>query len=788
MKDIILLIQNFSLRFKFWYILLFLYLLVFVRQYTWPLNNMVAWAISFLLTFVLTTLIIQKVYNEEKRKNPINLKFCLIVGLPLSFFYLFRFAFPDGSFDIINYHFITSERALRGYPFMEGDFLYLMFSNPVGDMLSGLFRHSFGHRVGTILNLFVLFWSASILDKILRPYFQKDNLRYLLIFFTLSSEGIIYQISNYWVDLLAFPLLLEIIYFLVFQKNRTNYHFMLIALFMGMSVAFKLTNLYFVVPAIFIFSFVYFNNNRKMQISSFTPILAFVGIFFLPLIPFHLYIFSETGNPIYPHFNSIFKSPLWSLQDSFDLTLGPENSFERIFWPIVMLFKSERLSSLPMAPIATTIGYILSLFGILSFIFKREWLTKEIQYLSFITFSFIAFWSHISGDFRYVVILEVFSCILILMYVYHFAKLKNIKITKSLSLSFITFFCVLLFTAKFIISLPFIDKYEWGTRPSFKSDTRAYIKELKYVFRDYSLYNFLSPESKKVIDKAEVWLPSSPLVSGYKVLLNPDIPYTDLHHLPTRGEKGDELFSNTIESLGNKRFFSIIKAGTLGKTLEWSLDEIKKQGFELISLQKINIPYFSHSAGYNYEFQIVEAVPFKFRSHLVERIGKEKHAENHLRKNMNIPHSMQEDSKDLIIKLGEEEIKKQKQSLIVINWTNGFSILERHGNAAWRWSSDKSTFTITNKSNVTIESSITLDFVSGYSELSKLEIHGDDFSDLIYISSKGKHYSKSIKIEAGKSYTFKLKSHAKQVEAPGDPRSLFFKVINFNNVNAVTTK
>ena len=783
MKDIISLLQNFSLRFKFWYILLFLYLFVFVRQYMWPLNNMVAWAISFFLTFVLTTLIIQKVYDDEKRKNPINLKFCLIIGLPLSLFYLFRFAFPDASFDIINYHFINSERALRGYPFMEGDFLYLMYSNPVSDMLTGLFRHSFGHRVGTILNLFVLFWSASILDKILRFYIQKDTLRYLLIFFTLSFEGIIYQVSNYWVDLLAFPLLLEIIYFLVFQKNRTNYHFMLIALFMGMSAAFKLTNLYLIFPAIIVFTFIYFNNNRKMQISSLIFILSFVVIFFLPLIPFQFYIFNETGNPIYPHFNSIFKSPLWSLQDKFDLTLGPENLFEKLFWPFVMLVKSERLSALPMAPIATTLGYILSLFGVLSFLFKREWLTKEIQYLSFITFSFITLWSFISGDFRYVTILEVFSCILILMYVYHFANFQKIQITKSLNVSLITLFIVLLFTAKFTISLPFIDKYEWGTRPSVKSDTRSYLGELKYVFRDYSLYEFLSPESKKVIDKAEVWLPSSSLVSGYKVLLNPDIPYTDLHHLPLRGEKGHEKFSNTIDSLENKRFFSIIKVGTLGQTLEWALDEIKKKDFELISLQKINIPYFSHSPGYNFEFQIVEAVPLKFRSNLVERIGKDQLvAINPKLKNK------QKHSKDLIMKLGKEEIKRQKQSLIIPGWTNGFSVLEQHGNSAWRWSSDKSTFTLKNVSSETIESSISLDFVSGYSELSQLEIHGDDFSDFIYISNKGQHYTKSVKIKAGKTYTFKLISHANQVEAPGDPRSLFFKVKNFSNLNALTSK
>ena len=38
--------------------------------------------------------------------------------------------------------------------------------------------------------------------------------------------------------------------------------------------------------------------------------------------------------------------------------------------------------------------------------------------------------------------------------------------------------------------------------------------------------------------------------------------------------------------------------------------------------------------------------------------------------------------------------------------------------------------------------------------MSQLEIHGDNFSDFIFISSKGQHYTKSVKIEAGKTYTF----------------------------------
>jgi hypothetical protein len=37
--------------------------------------------------------------------------------------------------------------------------------------------------------------------------------------------------------------------------------------------------------------------------------------FLLPLIPYTLYIYSQTGNPVFPLFNQVFHSPYWPTND-----------------------------------------------------------------------------------------------------------------------------------------------------------------------------------------------------------------------------------------------------------------------------------------------------------------------------------------------------------------------------------------------------------------------------------------------------------------------------------------
>src|SRR5688572_5331748 len=130
-------------RVEFGNALVLLYLLVFARQYLWPLDsyavsNALAWALSVppaaaALYFYIKT----KPFPPERAGR----EFWLVVLPPLVFFFLLRLPFPDTSYDVLNYRLLHAERSLRGTLFAAGDFFPTPAPyNPAPDTLTGLFR------------------------------------------------------------------------------------------------------------------------------------------------------------------------------------------------------------------------------------------------------------------------------------------------------------------------------------------------------------------------------------------------------------------------------------------------------------------------------------------------------------------------------------------------------------------------------------------------------------------------------------------------------------------------
>ena len=94
--------------------LVFLYALVFIRQYLWILDhNVLAWAISVPLAAVCWYFYVATKPLEAEK---LGVSFWLVVGLPLLAAYLLRAALPDHSFDVLTYHLLQAERTLRGTP------------------------------------------------------------------------------------------------------------------------------------------------------------------------------------------------------------------------------------------------------------------------------------------------------------------------------------------------------------------------------------------------------------------------------------------------------------------------------------------------------------------------------------------------------------------------------------------------------------------------------------------------------------------------------------------------
>ena len=729
-------------------LLLVAYILVFLRQYFWFSNSfVVSWCVPFVFSVILSFHI-----RRRFEYDALNLKFLAIIGLPLLFFFLLRMAYPDFSWDIINYHFINAERAMNGYPFIKGDFFYLSYSNPASDMITGVFRHLFGHRLGTIVNLLALLWSAQILDKILTHYVRGRVLRYLIVSALLCFEGFTYQISNYWVDLLSIPIILELVYVLVFKKNKEFWDFCIIALLFGIALGLKLTNLYFLIPLALMLFVQFWANQRAAAQTKLIQLVVFTVIFFTPLVPYHAYIFALTGNPIYPHYNWYFQSDLFMTKVSFDSTLGPETRAQALIWPFVMLSNAGRLSPTLVWPLLTFIGYIASIGVILTATIFKNLTSKETKLLSVFFFLSVFIWSLVSGDFRYVYVFEaiggvlIFSCLLDVGGRFFVNKAGTLKENRVYTICVLS--AALVFCLKFTVTLDKALRFEWAGRPTIFHNFEEYRDNLKYVFNDHSLDEFLSEQDKSLLGSPKAWGSSSPVVSGYMVLLNNRIPYLDLHHLPMRGTAGSELFQETVRDQGPVVYTSLIREGVLGHDLQNSIKDLMTQGFKPLGVQTFQLPFYSHTPSNQIELTVLETI---HETHEAELAGQ----------------------------YSREKIEGKKASLVFVEWLEGCSGLERHLGDQWRWCADEFAVNVKNYSDIPLKVTVAFDVGSTSETASNFAVYDGQFSKAYQIYTQATPISQTIDLAAGQNLDIEFKTDAPRLDAPQDPRKLHVRLTGF---------
>lgn len=115
--------------------------------------------------------------------------------------------------------------------------------------------------------------------------------------------------------------------------------------------------------------------------------------------------------------------------------------------------------------------------------------------------------------------------------------------------------------------------------------------------------------------------------------------------------------------------------------------------------------------------------------------------------------------------------------IINYQFSEGFYDEELENNNIFRWSNNTSSITIFNQrgsKNV----NISFEVATGVAEDARLQLGGDLFQDNISISSNPILYSRNIYLTRGK-HIIKLYTNAKELQAPGDNRDLYFKIINF---------
>ena len=613
-------LDRFQDRLDFGNVLFALFILAFTRQYTWPFENQIlAWTLAVLLAAVIwycyVTLAPQP---REKLPRP----FWLVVALPLLFVYLLRVVEPDTSFDVLNYHIFQAERSLRGSLYAPGDFFQNTPFNPAPDMLTGIYRHLFGYRLGTAVNYLAVLWTGGILYRLLRDYFGSPLLRCAAVLFILLTEQILFQINNYMVDLLALPLLLEATRLAIepedaasearpsgrataaaIQKRSTTARTLCIALLLGISAAFKLSNLAFGIPIILVFLFNSFArlkpSERTVQAFRLLKTLPVATLVFLaPLAPFAISSYELTGSPVFPFFNGIFHSPYWPEGKFFDPRWGPYGLRETLLWPILIFFKPERMSEIAVYSGRISIGFILAA---ICFIFVRSKLS--IRELSFITLLGAFLWSAGTGYSRYAIYLELTGGVILVWFVaYVWKQCVRLPVGPKLLIQIPLWTALLVQTG---LALDYANRYEWSMRGTiFKHPANFLLNESREFLQDRSLLAYLSPADRALLDDVDVWIETTDKTSALEVFLKLYTPVLGVRSPPFFvTEQSRSKFDEAVRANQGKRLFTLTNASDLQEVQR----SLVARGLVAGRTQNISIPYFSQSK--KLDMLLIEVLP-----------------------------------------------------------------------------------------------------------------------------------------------------------------------------------
>lgn len=348
-------------------------------------------------------------HTEIKR---VHLTWQLVAGiLFISVIGILKGVFPDTSYDTGNYHLIAQHPGFQDYftqHFGKGSFQVWGFR--LGDRIFSAFRSLLGYRMGTLPNLLVMLIAYLQIYGILEMQAVKKAGRVSRSFCNpavwslviILSYHNIFQLGTYYVDLLAFPIGLEVLRKLLetFEKDQMSGDILYFAFLNGIWFAFKMTNVVFVIPCVIMYII---RVRRRMSAKVFCASGVLAA---LPCVPYIIYSFLCTENPIFPYYNAFFQSEYFGNINFKDTRWGGTSFFERICWLFYMVFKpdyrqGEDYDRVNFIFILGIVGLLFFIADILVKVIKKHYVFDKITTILLLILASSALWGITTGYARY---------------------------------------------------------------------------------------------------------------------------------------------------------------------------------------------------------------------------------------------------------------------------------------------------------------------------------------------------------------------------------------------------
>jgi hypothetical protein len=127
-----------------------------------------------------------------------------------------------------------------------------------------------------------------------------------------------------------------------------------------------------------------------------------------------LVLWQATGNPLFPYYNDVFKSPEYFPVRLSDDRFLPRSWLQALFYPFWWLHTNVLVTELPMRDARIAFGF-LGVIALVPFLVRRAavgqrplWLLIGVAVLSY------GFWLKLSSIYRYIVLLEALSAVLVM--------------------------------------------------------------------------------------------------------------------------------------------------------------------------------------------------------------------------------------------------------------------------------------------------------------------------------------------------------------------------------------
>jgi hypothetical protein len=468
-----------------------------------------------------------------------------------------RILIPDVSFDAINYHTFIGARGLDWIKFARIEFYPTGSLNyfPLLDMFNAVGRLILGYRLGALTELFFLYlsiWLIFLIFKTLNISTGNAILDALLKISTFISLETLFQLGTYYTDVInAFLIILALFTTLKFKSTGKYFYLIASTIVMSLAALTKYTNYIYFLPYIILLLIEIISKTGEIK-KKLLEIALHLSIFTIINGPWMIWNYLNTGNPIFPYFNSFFKSKYFD-NVTLKLWFGPENVWQTIFYPIYLFFNNIRLGEYhELIPDYKISLYIIILFLSCLLFIKARKENPSVWYLyQFFVLSYVL-WVCMFGYARYMIALEWLAGILLLVFFSLILAKKNLLVNAG----------ALILLALFMWQNCFFVynnlQYDISWRPNFWFERSAYLQEAGNIFNNTNYY----PHT----DNADVYINCTGANLGYMVPSNlVSLPVLDLQYNQT-GDENQILYKtlaiNRLPDIQNKKrlvFATIIR-------------------------------------------------------------------------------------------------------------------------------------------------------------------------------------------------------------------------------------